>query len=119
MSIVLVPNHDNFKVEILTLKLVLWYYGFSTIYSTTKPGGSMPTVKVDLAQFKREKEAEWGRDITWDEITEGAGIGRNTLARLLRGDAQRVDNETLSGLCKFFRVKPGPVPFVIYELNGD
>lgn len=79
----------------------------------------MPTVKVNLAQFKREKEAEWGRDITWNEIIEGAGIGRNTLARLLRGDAQRVDNDTLRGLCRFFEVPPGPVPFVVYEPNGN
>ncbi len=72
-------------------------------------------VKIELAQFKREKEAEWGRKITWDEIVKGAKIGRSTLARLLRGEAQRVDNDTTAGLCRFFDVPPGSVPFIVYE----
>lgn len=71
-------------------------------------------IKIDLANFKRLKEIEWDRKISWEEITKEAGISRNTLARLLRGDAQRPDSETLNGLCRFFRVDPGPVPFVIY-----
>ena len=71
-------------------------------------------VKVNLAQFRREKQAEWGRDITWQEIMDGAGISRNTLARLLSGKAQRVDKATLAGLCRFFNVPPGPVPFIVY-----
>jgi DNA-binding Xre family transcriptional regulator len=71
-------------------------------------------VKVNLAQLKREKEAEWGRDISWQEIIDGAGISRNTLARLLNGKAQRVDNDTTNGLCKFFNIPPGPVPFIVY-----
>lgn len=74
-------------------------------------------VKVTLAQLKREKEAEWGRKISWQEIMDGAEISRNTLARLLSGNAHRVDNDTASGLCKFFKVPPGPVPFIIYVLD--
>ncbi len=71
-------------------------------------------VRVNLAQFRREKEAQWGRDVSWQEIIEGAGISRNTLARLLSGKAQRVDKVTMDGLCRFFEVPPGPVPFVVY-----
>jgi DNA-binding Xre family transcriptional regulator len=72
------------------------------------------TVSLNLAQFKREKEAEWGRDISWQEIMDGAGISRNTLARLLRDDTSRIDKKTIDGLCKFFKVPSGPVPFIVY-----
>jgi DNA-binding Xre family transcriptional regulator len=71
-------------------------------------------VSLNLAQFKREKEAEWGRDISWQEIMDGADISRNTLARLLRDDTSRIDKKTIDGLCKFFKVPPGSVPFIVY-----
>lgn len=77
------------------------------------------TVKVNLAQLKRQKEAEWGRDISWQEIIDGAGISRNTLARLLSGRAQRVDNATADRLCRFFKLPSGPVPFIIYEADEE
>ena len=76
-------------------------------------------VKVELAQLKREKEVEWQRKISWDEITTGANISRNTLARLLRGNAERVDNKTADGLCRFFKVPAGPVPFIVYEPDEE
>lgn len=75
-------------------------------------------VIANLAQFKRQKEVEWKRDISWQEIMDGANISRNTLARLLSGKAQRVDNETADGLCAFFKVPLGPVPFIVYNGNS-
>jgi DNA-binding Xre family transcriptional regulator len=89
------------------------------VSSLKRQGVNKMAVTVNLAQFKREKEAEWGRDITWQEMMDGAGISRNTLARLLSGKAQRVDNDTANGLCKFFDIPPGPVPFIVYVPDNE
>lgn len=75
-------------------------------------------ITINLAQFKLEKEAEWGRRITWDEIIDGANISRATLARLLSNTSQRPDVKTIDKLCKFFNVPSGTIPFITYESNG-
>lgn len=71
-------------------------------------------MSIEFAQFVREKEAELKRDFTIAEISEGSGISENTIKRLLRGRVSRIDQRTIDGLCRFFDVPNGPVPFVIY-----
>jgi DNA-binding Xre family transcriptional regulator len=76
-------------------------------------------ISIQLAQLKREREAQWGRDISWNEIMEGASISRNTLAKLLRDDTSRIDKETLDGICRFFQFGRGPVPFIVYIPDSE
>lgn len=70
---------------------------------------------IKLAQYRLEKQAEWGREITIKEMAEATGISRDTISRLLKGTPTRIDKNTIYALCEFFGVPPGPVPFIVYE----
>ncbi len=66
-------------------------------------------------QFVLEKQVQWGREITIKEISEGSGVSRDTVSRALSGTLTRIDESTVLAFCKFFKVPPGPVPFIVYE----
>jgi transcriptional regulator with XRE-family HTH domain len=69
---------------------------------------------IKLAQYKLQKQAEWGREITIKEMAEATGVSRDTISRLLKGTPTRIDKNTIYALCKFFDVPSGPVPFIVY-----
>lgn len=66
-------------------------------------------------QFVLEKQVEWGREITIKEISENTGLSRTTVSKILNSQTNRIDEGTIIALCKFFKVPPGPVPFIVYE----
>ena len=72
---------------------------------------------IKFAQFKRQMEAKMDRDFTTGQIAEGAGISADTVSRLLNDKVTRIDSKTINGLCRFFDVEPGPVPFIVYEVK--
>lgn len=74
---------------------------------------------IEFAQFVREKEAEMRRDIPVDEISKGSGVSGDTIRRLLKGKVNRIDMGTVNGLCKFFNVPTGAVPFIVYNGGQD
>ena len=77
------------------------------------------TVRSTLFEFWQEKEKEWGRDITISEVSEATALSRDTITRLRDGKTSRFDGPVLSKLCEFFKAKPGPIPFLIFELESD
>lgn len=72
------------------------------------------TFKSTLFEFWNRKEIELGRRLSVLGVASEAGISRAAIQRLLDGDIQRVDVDTINALCKFFDVPPGPVPFLVY-----
>jgi putative transcriptional regulator len=50
----------------------------------------------------REKQAEWQRNITYDDIVEATGISKATLVRMAKERNQRVDLDVLDNLCGYF-----------------
>ena len=74
-------------------------------------------VKSTLFQFWKQKELELGRTISITEVSNATGLHRDTIRRLLDDETTRFDKPVISGLCKFFEVPPGLVPFLVYELE--
>lgn len=71
---------------------------------------------IHFQQFVLEKQAEWGRPLTIQEIADKTGLGRSTVTRLMRQRVTRIDENTIFALCKFFHVDQGqPIPFLIYN----
>lgn len=72
---------------------------------------------IELKKYVLNKQAEWEREIPIKELVEKTGISRATITRLLSSSKKqtRIDEATISALCKFFKVEPGsPVPFLLY-----
>lgn len=61
-----------------------------------------------LAQVIREKSAEWGRDVTYDDICDATGLSRATIARM-KSDGKGVRFDALSKLCEFFHCQVGDI----------
>jgi hypothetical protein len=72
-------------------------------------------IKSTLFQFWQQKELELGRTISISEAAKATGLHRDTIKRLMDGSTSRFDEPVISGLCAFFAVPPGPIPFLIYE----
>ena len=70
--------------------------------------------KSTLFEFWNQKEIELGRRLSVLGVAGEAGISRAAIQRLLDGDMQRIDVDTVDALCRFFAVQPGPVPFLQY-----
>ena len=47
-------------------------------------------------------EENEGRELTYEELAARANLHRNTVSSLARGDAKRIDFETIRKLCDFF-----------------
>lgn len=72
-------------------------------------------VKVTLFSFWKDKEKELGRKITVADVSTATGVHRNTITAYLKGKIDRPDNKVIDKFCGFFKVPPGPVPFLVYE----
>lgn len=70
--------------------------------------------KSTLFEYWNQKEIELGRRLSVLGVAGEAGVSRAAIQRLLNGDMQRIDVDTIDALCKFFNVPPGPVPFLQY-----
>lgn len=71
---------------------------------------------IHFQDFYLAKQAEWGRRITIKEIAEGAELSRDTITRLIKNRTNRIDEDTILKLCKFFNVPKGqPIPFLIND----
>ena len=72
-------------------------------------------IKSNLFEYWKQKEIEWGRNISVSEVAKATKKSRDTIHRARTGQTTLPDQDTLAGLCKFFGVEAGPVPFIIYE----
>lgn len=76
-------------------------------------------VKNKAFEFWKKRELELGRSIEVKEIAAATGLHRETVANMLSGDTTRLDLPVLDKICKFFKLPPGPVPFIVYEPDPE
>lgn len=74
------------------------------------------TIENRLAQVIREKSAEWGRDVTYDDICNTTGLSRGTIARM-KSDGKGIRFDVLNKLCEFFQCQVGDI--LVYVPNDD
>jgi hypothetical protein len=67
------------------------------------------TVLFRLGQVRRDFQAKKGRDYTWQEVAEGAGLHVNTVYDIASNRATRVDLATLGCLVDFFHNEGMPI----------
>jgi len=76
-------------------------------------------VKSQLFELWKQKELALGKTITIADIAKSTGLSRETIANLRDGETFRFDAPVLDKICKFFDVPPGPIPFIVYDLDED
>lgn len=76
---------------------------------TTTAEYAMGQVISRLEEIKQEKEQREGRNITWEEVAENAGIAYTTMLRWAKGQLDRYDKKALAKLCEYFEVQPGDI----------
>ena len=67
-------------------------------------------IVIRLDQLIFEKQAEWGKKLTYREIAKATDVSLATLARwrVGKGDGQtRINLIALNALCAFFDCQPG------------
>jgi putative transcriptional regulator len=64
-------------------------------------------IEVNLWAIWRRKEAQSGKRLTYMVVSEETGLSTNTLLRLMKNKAKKMDFKTLASLCLFFGVQPG------------
>jgi DNA-binding Xre family transcriptional regulator len=74
-------------------------------------------VKSALFEYWKQAELERGERITVADVVRSTGLQRNTVQGMLDGETTRYDAPVIDALCKYFAVVPGPVPFLVYELD--
>lgn len=80
----------------------------------------MPAIKTDaLFRLWNEKEAKENRRITLSEVSELTGLAPETIRNLQNNKTARFDASVLIALCRYFDVPAGPVPFLVYEPDGE
>lgn len=73
-------------------------------------------IKNKLAEYWLMKQAEWGREITGEEVAEFIGFSRQTVSAYRTGRIIKLDKNIVDGICSFFKCPPGqPVPWLIYS----
>jgi DNA-binding Xre family transcriptional regulator len=72
-----------------------------------------------LFDIWKEREKELGRIITVTEVAEAIGHSRYAVAKLRDGKSGRVDLSLVNGVCRFFDIPAGPVPFIVYNPPSD
>ncbi len=60
-------------------------------------------VKFDLVRLRKRLELQEGRNYTWDEIADGAGLHINTVYGLANNNSKRVDVRTMEKLINYFK----------------
>lgn len=71
-------------------------------------------IEIALFEHWKKTELEQGRRITVAEVVRETGLQRNTIQGLLDGETTRLDTHVLDGLCRYFDVPAGTVPFLQY-----
>lgn len=68
----------------------------------------------ELSKFWSNKEAEWGREITVNEVAKETKLDWETVNNLKKGVTNRYDGHVIGRICDFFKVPEGnPAPFLI------
>jgi putative transcriptional regulator len=62
-------------------------------------------LRFKLKELIAEKEFREGRRVTILEISEGTGIARNTLSKMLNQPGASIRSEYLDRLCSYFNCK--------------
>lgn len=54
----------------------------------------------------RGRLADQGNTLSWNEISEATGIGKQALITMARGDFRQIRPEYIDALCQYFKVDP-------------
>ena len=70
----------------------------------------------NLSTYWQEKEREWGRKITVNEVAKGARLDWETVNNLKKGATTRYDAHVIGQVCEFFGVAEGSlIPFFTFH----
>lgn len=61
-----------------------------------------PIVRNNFVKLLKLKEADLGRNVTYQEITDATGIAASTLSSYAQNNVRLYDVTTLGRLCGFF-----------------
>lgn len=71
-------------------------------------------VVCELFDFWKQRERALGRSLTIEDVAQGAGVHRDTVAALYHGKAVRYDGKSVGKVARFLGVPDGaPVPFLV------
>jgi DNA-binding Xre family transcriptional regulator len=62
-------------------------------------------MQFKLSELKAQRARELNRKVTWVEIEEATGIGRNTLIAMDKGDVRQIRPEYIDALAAYFGVE--------------
>lgn len=74
-------------------------------------------IENKLEQLILIKSAEWGRRVTFKEISKTTGLAETTLSRMTTGNSQGIRYDVLDKLCTFFDATPNDI--LAYDRDGD
>ena len=66
-----------------------------------------PKAYSNLFVVWRRWEAEIGKRLTYEDVTEATGISAATLSRWMSKQVTRFDAETIQALCEYFQCEVG------------
>lgn len=62
-------------------------------------------MQIKLSELKAQRARELDHKVTWVEIEEATGIGRNTLIAMDKGDVKQIRPEYIDALAAYFGVQ--------------
>jgi putative transcriptional regulator len=74
-------------------------------------------IVTKVRQLRLRKQLEEGRPIPLQEVANATGIERAALNRIELGRTTRIDFDTLTALCRYYRVGVGEI--LEYDPNGQ
>lgn len=78
----------------------------------------MAMVRCELDRIWRKREAELNKDITFLEVAEYAGVHRDTISRLFKGETNRYDGDLIAKVAEYLGVEDGqPIPFLVLDTS--
>lgn len=74
----------------------------------------------NLSTYWQEKEREWGRKITVNEVAKETKLDWETVNNLKKGVTTRYDAHVIGRVCKFFEIPEGSfIPFFTLNYEGE
>lgn len=59
-------------------------------------------IRFRLKELMAQKEFEWGRRVTYEEIAAATGIHRGTLSKIANKRGYNTTTDNLDALCRYF-----------------
>ncbi len=76
-------------------------------------------IQNELFEYWKNYELKMGRATTILDIVKSTGLHRETVVNFMERKTTRYDEPVIEKICKFFDVPPGPIPFMVYQPEGE